>query len=299
MLLRAFAKINWTLDITGTLEDGYHYMDMLMQPVSLADEITLLPAERLLFTAEGDPAIPLDETNLAVRAVRALERETSRPLPCSIHIRKRIPSGAGMAGGSADAAAVLIGVNRFFGLGLDMETLCRIGLGLGADVPFCLRGGLVRTRGIGEQLDVQETSPVYPLVILKPEGSLRTGDIFRAWEALKHPSAPRNDDALAALKSGTVRASADAFANVLQPAAESFLPEIRDAVADLKKEGAFLSLMTGSGSAVFGLFSTARDAESAAGRLSARWQKVYPCESQPESVQFGKDAAPETEEIVP
>ena len=74
MLLRAFAKINWTLDITGTREDGYHYMDMLMQPVSLADEITLLPAERLLFTAEGDPAIPLDETNLAVRAVRALER---------------------------------------------------------------------------------------------------------------------------------------------------------------------------------------------------------------------------------
>ncbi len=292
MLLRAFAKINWTLDITGTREDGYHYMDMLMQPVSLADEITLLPADRLLFTAEGDPAMPLDETNLAVRAVRALEQETSRPLPCSLHIRKRIPSGAGMAGGSADAAAVLIGVNRFFGLGLDTKTLCRIGLGLGADVPFCLRGGLVRTRGIGEQLDVQETSPVYPLVILKPEGSLRTGDIFRAWENLKQPSVPRTADALAALKSGTVRASADAFANVLQPAAESFLPEIRDAVSDLKKEGAFLSLMTGSGSAVFGVFSSAGDAESAADRLSARWKNVYPCASQPESVLFVEEVVP-------
>ena len=153
MVIQAFAKINWSLDITGVREDGYHLMDMLMQPVSLADEISLAPAADLGITTGGYPPCRADETNLAWRAAAALKAASGYPGGASIHVHKSIPIGAGMGGGSSDAAGVLYGLNRLWNTGLSPEELERIGLSLGADVPFALRGGLTRTRGIGEIMD--------------------------------------------------------------------------------------------------------------------------------------------------
>ena len=149
MRIAARGKINWTLDIVGRREDGYHLMDMLMQPVTLEDEVTLGPADSLTLTCGGWPRLTPREDNLALRAARALQEATGCRLGAAIHVEKRVPVGAGMGGGSADAAAVLFGLNRLWETGLSAGELERIGLTLGADVPFCLRGGLTRTTGVG------------------------------------------------------------------------------------------------------------------------------------------------------
>jgi len=137
MRVKARAKINWTLDILGQREDGYHLMDMLMQSVSLADTITLTPASEVTITTGGYPKLPANERNLAYRAAIALQNATGCRKGAAIHVEKRIPVGAGMGGGSADAAGVLAGLNRLWGTGLNQQELEAIGLTLGADVPFC------------------------------------------------------------------------------------------------------------------------------------------------------------------
>ena len=182
MLIQAFAKINWSLDITGVRDDGYHLMDMLMQPVSLADEITLTPSDTVSITTGGYPLCRADETNLAWRAAAALKSFTGYPGGVSIHVQKSIPIGAGMGGGSSDAAGVLYGLNRLWKTGLSPETLERIGLQLGADVPFALRGGLSRTRGIGEILENYENKYNYWLVIIQPCSGLSTAKVFGLWK---------------------------------------------------------------------------------------------------------------------
>ena len=149
--LTARAKINWSLDILGIRSDGYHQMDMLMESVALADELTLLPAETLTLTAQGT-AVPAGEDNLIVKAARALQTATDCHGGAQFVLTKRIPTGAGMGGGSADAAAALVGLNRLWNTGLTEAELRAIGLSVGADVPFMLGGGLARVGGIGEAL---------------------------------------------------------------------------------------------------------------------------------------------------
>ena len=183
MILEAFAKINWSLDITGVRKDGYHLMDMLMQPVSLSDEITLVPASGLSITTAGWPPSRADKTNLAYRAAAALQEHTGYQGGVQIHVHKQIPVGAGMGGGSADAAAVLYGLNRLWNTGLSSAELEIIGLSLGADVPFCLRGGLTRTGGIGERLESVDCMYSYWLIIIQPCPGLSTGQVFSLWHA--------------------------------------------------------------------------------------------------------------------
>ena len=197
----ARAKINWTLDITGRRADGYHLMDMLMQSVTLADEITLektLDGE-ITLTTGGTPLLPADEHHLALRAARALQKAASCPLGARIHVEKRIPVGAGMGGGSSDAAGVLVGLNRLWETGLTRAELEDVGLTLGADVPFCIRGGLTRTRGIGEAMQELPCGQCFPLVVIQPCGGLSTRDVFAAYHAQAVSFRPDNDAAQAAL----------------------------------------------------------------------------------------------------
>ena len=277
MRIEARAKINWSLDITGQRADGYHLMDMLMQPVTLSDEILIRPAEELTVTLEGNSAIPAGRENIAWKAASLLRDETRCPDGAQIHIRKRIPAQAGMGGGSADAAAVLLGLHRLWGLTLPEDELYDIGLEIGADVPFCLYGGLARVSGIGERLDPLPSARFFPLVIVQPEGGLSTGAVFRAWHAQKQIPHPATDDAALGLSMGDLTAVCQSIGNVLQPVSEAMLPEIAEAAADLERAGAAKALMTGSGSAVFGVFDTARAADRAAEALRERWGSVQRC----------------------
>ncbi len=277
MLINARAKINWTLDVTGRREDGYHLMDMLMQPVTLCDTIVLTEAEALTLTCGGEPRLDASEDNLALRAARALQARTGCTLGAAIHVEKRIPVGAGMGGGSADAAAVLRGLNRLWALNLSERELEEIGLTLGADVPFCLRGGLTRTTGIGEQMTALPCGRTWPLVVVQPGDALSTGEVFVAYHrggAARRPDTAAAADALAA---GDASRLADSLANVLEPVSRAKRPAIGEAIDALKALGAVAALMTGSGSAVFGVFASDDAADEAEEALLARYERVFRC----------------------
>ena len=286
MVLEAFAKINWSLDITGVREDGYHLMDMLMQPVSLSDEITLTPAPSLSITTGGWPPSRADETNLAYRAALALKNETGCPGGIHIHVEKHIPIGAGMGGGSTDAAAVLIGMNILWKTGLSPEDLEHIGLTLGADVPFFIRGGLTRTRGIGEKLESRDCRYNFWLVVIQPCPGLSTAQVFSLWHRSVPANRPDTEKALHALETGSLPTLCEHLGNVLQPVSESLRPEIVRACEALSDSGASFAGMTGSGSAVFGVFRSSAAARSAFRRLSPAYRTIFLCHTQHDSVRI-------------
>ena len=277
MRIAARGKINWTLDIVGRREDGYHLMDMLMQPVTLEDEVTLGPADSLTLTCGGWPRLTPREDNLALRAARALQEATGYRLGAAIHVEKRVPVGAGMGGGSADAAAVLFGLNRLWGTGLSAGELERIGLTLGADVPFCLRGGLTRTTGVGEIMENLPCKRSFPLVVVQPCRGLSTGAVFQAYRAAGETRRPDTEAACLALEGGNVSGLSAALANVLEPVSREMRPEIGQAVEALLASVASAALMTGSGSAVFGVFDEPAQASRAARGLQGRWRAVWRC----------------------
>lgn len=278
--LKARAKINWTLDILGRREDGYHLMDMLMQSVELADEIVLEEADSLKLRsrasanattavtsqeAAAEP-VPFDERNLAYRAALALQQYTGCQKGAIITLQKNIPSGAGMGGGSADAAAVLIGLNHLWQLGLTQEELLTLGLKLGADVPFMLTGGLARVGGIGEKIVSLSPAPLVWLVLMQPCDGLSTKDIFTAYDdpdsglTIAHP---RTTAAQEALLSGDLPALATAMDNVLESVSVAKRPAIAQAARQLEEAGAVRGMMTGSGSVVYGVFANEAEAQKA------------------------------------
>ncbi len=291
MLLKARAKINWTLDITGQRQDGYHLMDMLMQPVTLADDVNLVPTDAVTLTTGGSPLLPADEKHLAWRAAMALKQHTCCPLGAAIHVEKHIPVGAGMGGGSADAAAVLIGLNKLWNLGLSREALEAIGLTLGADVPFCIRGGLTRTTGIGEIMQPLPCRRMYPLVVVQPCEGLSTKEIFTAYHEGVVDARPDNDAAALALAHGEGAALSAAMANVMQPVSALRRPEIARAIRVLQDQGTFAAQMTGSGSAVFGAFEDEDRAEAAFAAVKAIWDKTFLCRTCMESVVMTDEAS--------
>ena len=286
--LHARAKINWTLDVLGTREDGYHLLDMLMQSVALHDTLWLEPAPELSLTLEsgGAPSGPPNEDGLSAGAVTAgpenlvwqaaerLRRQAGSPPPgARMRLVKRIPSGAGLGGGSADAAAALAGLNRLWGLGLTDEALRAIGLSLGADVPFQLLGGLARVGGVGERLEPLPPPPPLWLTLVQPCGGLSTREVFRAFDALPAGSFPRPDTARAreALVSGDLGALARAMQNALEGVSLKRRPAMARALSELEALGAARAMMTGSGSVVYGVFERRADAERARAALSGAY----------------------------
>ena len=271
MLLHAYAKINWALDTVGLRDDGYHLLDTIMQSISLHDDITIEPDSRLFLSVADAPHVPCDESNLILRAAEALRRHTGTAAGASITLRKRIPVGAGLGGGSTDAAAVLRALNDMWGLGLPEETLYEIGLSLGADVPFCLHGGLCRAQGIGEILTPFAAKKQWPLILIQPCRGLSTKQVFDALSEEVSTHHPDIENSIRALQAGDMTVLAASIGNSLQNVSESLRPEIRQAINALREHGARIAQMTGSGSAVFGVFPTVRAAHSAWESLSRRY----------------------------
>lgn len=281
----ARAKINWTLDIVGKREDGYHLMDMLMQPVELADELTLEKTENgLTLTVSGYPRVKAGPDNLALRAAQALQAQTGYRGGASIHLHKRIPVGAGLGGGSADAAGVLAGLNRLWETGLTQQELEALGLRLGADVPFCLRGGLQRAQGVGEKLTPMACGGLFWLVILQPCPGLSTREVFGRFRLDARENRPDTQAAVTALAAGDWRGLCRSLGNVLQGVSAELRPEIGEGIAALRAHGAAGAWMTGSGSAVFGLFTRAQVAREAQQELHQRWRSCFMTHTCQESV---------------
>ncbi len=286
MILRAFAKINWSLDITGVRPDGYHMMDMVMQPVSICDEITLIPGEGISIETSGFPPSAANASNLAFRAAELLRSRYDVKEGVHLSLYKNIPMGAGLGGGSADAAAVLYGLNRFWNLRLPNEELERLGLMLGADVPFCLRGGLTRTRGIGEDLENHECRINYRLLVFQPCKALSTKAIFAAWHEAADVARPDTENVLRALREGDAVLLSRSIGNVLEAVSASGCPEIPEAISRLRSSGAFAAGMTGSGSAVFGVFRSGEAAQKAKKVLDGIYPRIHFCHTQTDSIRM-------------
>jgi 4-diphosphocytidyl-2-C-methyl-D-erythritol kinase len=270
----ARAKINWSLDILGQLANGYHRMDMLMSSVNLADTLYLAAHDCLELTVTGNPDLAAED-NIVLRAARALRERAGYAGGAAMELIKTIPHGAGMGGGSADAAAALLGLSRLWALSLPPETLCDLAQKLGADVPFFLTGGFARVGGFGEAIEPLPPLPEIPLVILQPCKPQSTKEVFSLYDLLDSVSHPDTDSAQDALLRADFPALQKAAGNVLRQAVESRAPQIPEAVAALDACGALFASMTGSGSAVFGAFADADAAASAHRTLRKRWKKCW------------------------
>lgn len=275
MQARAYAKINWSLDTVGVREDGYHLLDMVMQSVSLHDTLIIEPSSAFSIAADGPVRVPVSGDNLALRAAEALREHANLDAAVSIRLRKRIPTGAGLGGGSSDAAAVLHALNKLWSLNYSLDTLCDIGLRLGADIPYCLRGGLARVQGVGEIISPLPVRRVYHLVIIQPCRGLSTKQVFTALgeaQALRHPDTAQ---VAAALENGDLSHLAAAMGNTLQEVSIPLRPQIRQAITQLREHGARAAQMTGSGSAVFGVFSAPDAALTAWKALSKKYRVCH------------------------
>ena len=261
----AHAKINWALNITGRRPDGYHLLDMLMQTIDLCDTLQIEPADGLSLTVDGAPA---GEENLVLRAAMALNRRCGTQRGARMTLTKRIPARAGLGGGSADCAAALRALNELWNLGLPQAALLEIGLSLGADVPFCLTGGLAVVRGIGEVIMPVPGAPRIPLVLAVPGGGLSTGAVFSLWDRGGFADVALDCEALAgAVTAGRLEAVDRLCANALTAPAVSLMPEIGRLIDKMRELGAGAAFMTGSGSAVVGAFDDPGQASRAARTL--------------------------------
>jgi 4-diphosphocytidyl-2-C-methyl-D-erythritol kinase len=261
---RVPAKVNLQLSVGPPREDGYHDVVTVYHAVALFDEVTVSEADRtsVAVTGEGGPAVPLGPANLAVRAAAALARATGRrgrgAGGVKIEIRKRIPVAAGLAGGSADAAAALVACNELWQTGLSSAELARLGAKLGSDVPFALAGGTAVGLGHGDRLTTALVSGLYHWVLAFGASGLATSDVYAACDRLRatrgsrdgQPDVPApelNTDLMAALRSGDPAAVGPLLSNDLQPAALSLQPLLRRALAAGREHGALGAIVSGSG----------------------------------------------------
>ena len=270
MEIQARAKINWTLNVVGKRPDGYHLLDMLMQPLALHDTLIIEPSDALSLCVDGTDSLSAGEDNLILRAAKALQIAANASQGAEITLFKRIPMGAGLGGGSADAAAVLKGLNELWGLHYDLNTLCQIGEKLGADVPFCLHDAPRRAQGIGEILTPIQ-SHVFPLILLQPCEALSTKEVFNAYHASSDIVPANNEKAIQALAAGDLSALRKFAGNALESASIPLRPQIQQAKDALYASDAAFAQMTGSGSVVFGAYHTTADAQKAYDMLKARF----------------------------
>lgn len=253
--LHSLAKINLSLDVTGKRPNGYHDVEMVMQTVYLSDTVRLrLRPDGWIRLTSNLPFLPTDDRNIAVKAVRLLQKECGLSVGADISLHKRIPVAAGLAGGSSNAAAVLFGMNRLLGLGLPREKLARLGTQLGADVPYCLLRGTALARGIGEELTPLPAMPSCTVLLAKPPVSVSTKEVYEALEQAGTIVHPNTKGMLDAIQSRDLNRIAGCMGNVLEPVTERKHPIVGQLRQIMLDAGAMGAMMSGSGPTVFGLF---------------------------------------------
>lgn len=292
---KAYAKINLALDITGRLPNGYHTVRMIMETIGIHDELTIKasgePGIHLSFEMSDDTLavaeLDCGEDNLIVKAAhKILDAAASRGLlqdpasgtPGSAHtgldmlLTKRIPMAAGLAGGSSDAAAALRGINRLMEFGFDDDTLCDIGVTIGADVPYCIRGGSRLAEGIGEKLSPLHEPPAACLLIAKPDIDVSTAYVYKRIDSSDDIRHPDIDSMITALDRGDLKGLCAGLGNVLRDVTCEEHPIVPELEQFMRDNGALGALMSGSGPTVYGIF----DDESICSRALARIREMYP-----------------------
>lgn len=270
---KGYAKINLGLDVTGRRPNGYHDLRMIMQTIDLYDTVTLEKTEEAgIFLTTDHPTLPCDQSNLMYKAAKIMTEKYALKEGVKIHLEKRIPMAAGLAGGSTDAACVFRGMNRLFELHLSADELRTVSLPVGADVPYCIEGGTALAEGIGEVLTALPALPAVPIVLLKPDFDVSTKYVYEHLDSGytgKHPDITAQCEAV---RLKNLSSMAKLMGNVLETVTVSGYPEIAEMKEELFRQGAYGAMMSGSGPSVYGLFTD----EKKAGEVYRTMRDKYP-----------------------
>lgn len=252
--IKAYAKINLGLDVLRRLENGYHEVKMVMQTIGVCDELELKrTASGIRITADSKD-IPVNENNLIYKAASIMKEEYGISDGLHIHLKKTIPIAAGMAGGSSDAAATFKGINRLFDLGCSLKDLFRLGVRIGADVPYCILGGTALAEGIGEKLTALTCAPECYVLVARPDIHVSTKYVYENLNVDRIAEHPDIDGMVAAIEESSLQGILDRMGNVLEDVTVRKFPVINRLKERMCSLGALNSLMSGSGPTVFGIF---------------------------------------------
>lgn len=272
--IEAPAKINLTLDVKGKRSDGYHELETVMHHISLVDYVTLEKAEDITINSNSR-LIPDDESNLAYQAAQLFFQKIGKKAGVNIYIEKIIPIGAGLAGGSTNAAAVLIGLNKLYDVNLSQKELEGMALKLGSDVPFCLTDKTALAKGRGEKLTFLPTIKKMDFLLVKPDFQVSTAQVYKEFRLGRVEQAPDTDAFLKAWHECDIISLAKNMQNVLESVCLPKYPEIRQIKAEMMEYGALNALMSGSGPTVFGLFDNQDKLNQAYAGFLKQYKEVF------------------------
>ena len=276
--LKALAKINLGLDVVRRRDDGYHEVRMIMQTINLFDRLEIKKIKESAIKIHTNLFfLPVNENNLVYKAAKLLIDEFGIQEGVSVGLTKKIPVAAGMAGGSTDAAAMLFGMNRLFGLGLSKKQLMERGVKIGADVPYCIMRGTALAEGIGDKLSPLPAMVKSPVLIAKPQISVSTKFVYQNLKLDNKTVHPDIDRLIEDIRNKDLKAVSDHMGNVLESVTIPNYPVISQIKEQMMDSGAVGSMMSGSGPTVFGLFDDSRTAQLAFGKIkrSGLAKQVY------------------------
>jgi len=281
MELKAYAKINLSIDILRKRDDGYHDVRMIMQSISLHDILNFGIRKNDIKLYCTEPYVPCDSRNIVYKALELIKSRYHVSCGMEVDIEKRIPVAAGLAGGSTDGAAAIIAANKLWNLNMSYEDMVDIGRRVGADVPFCIRGGSALAEGIGEKITRLPFIGEVHIVLAKPPIGVSTKEVYQGLKLDEITKRPDIDRIIKALAEGNVRYVADNMVNVLETVTIKKYPVIGEIKSIMIQFGALGSLMSGSGPTVFGLFQTKECAEKCYHRLQDYIKEVYMVQTVP------------------
>lgn len=287
MKVKANAKVNLILDVTGIKKNGYHSLFTIMQSISLSDILTIdrIAGEDIVISCDT-PGVPTDSSNIVYKCTQEFYKYVGIKSEKGIHIyiEKHIPFGAGMGGGSADGAAVLVALNRLFNANLTERELCRIGARVGADIPFCVVGGTSLCLDTGVIVaPLTDVDNVY-FVVVMPEESVSTKGAYAALDAVEYLKHPKNQEMLELIADGEIKPALKLCANVFEQAIE--VPGRVDIKAICNNSGAIATCMTGSGSAVYSIFEDEQAVNVAIDSLKSKFKNIFLCTPEKQGVKI-------------
>lgn len=286
--LKSRAKINLSIDVIGKREDGYHIVEMIMQTIDLYDDIKLkeLEEDNIIIKSECS-YIPLNEDNIVYKAAKLIKEKMDIKKGIEIFIKKNIPVAAGMAGGSSNAAAVLVGLNELWELGLSKDELRDLGLKLGADVPFCIEGGTALAEGIGEKLTyIKGINKDVNILVCKPDIFVSTKEVYQSLDIKNIEKRPDNKLLIEKLKNDDIVSVSNNMVNVLEEVTSKKYSDIKVIEDIIAKNGAMGTMMSGSGPTVFGFFDNEEKAKRARVELLENYSQVYVVTSSEKGVEI-------------
>jgi len=275
VIAKSYAKINLTLDVLGKLPNGYHEVKMIMQTVNLFDLVIIDKRPFGIQLTTNSKILPSNEKNIAYKAANLFFQESNINGGAKILIHKNIPIAAGLAGGSGNAAIVLCALNSLYNTNYSNEKLQEMALQLGADVPYCIIGGTCIAEGIGEKLTVLPSIPSMPIVLVKPDINISTQSIYTNIDSTPNLTHPNTDNAVKAIKTGDMELLFSNMQNIMEDVSTKICPEIISIKNTLKELGANVSLMSGSGPTVYGIFEDNATAKTACDQLSKKYKQTF------------------------